>query len=114
MQVRVYEKVSQKPNGDRDTNTHPSSEFWVDVVNGKARTTVFKNNQFDSYWTSINGSRKTYLDEAMKFAKDFAVTLGGVEVVGVEDTVTEAKILELEASIAASTAELKRLKEKTK
>lgn len=110
MQIRVYETVSQRPNGDRDTRVHSSSEFRVVLVNGDRRTTVFQNDQFDRHWTSINGTRDEYLRNAMAAASELAKTLGTCEIVGVEITNREKEIADLEVSIERDQARLKKLK----
>jgi hypothetical protein len=111
MQIRVYEEVTQKPNGDRDTRTHPCSAFKVVLVNGDRRTTIFKNNQFDPWWTHINGTRTEYLNAAMKAAEDMAKTLGGCEIVGIELTKHEQEILNLQESIKRDQQKLDKMLE---
>lgn len=110
MQIRVYEKVSQCPMGDRDTKLHPSSAFTVVLVNGDRRTTIFSNNQYDHWWTSIQGTREEYLQEAMKAAEDMAKTLGACEIVGVNLTKKEVRVEELENIIQKAQDELLALK----
>lgn len=110
MQIRIYETVSQKPNGDRDPHTHPCSAFEVVLVNGDRRSTIFKNDQFDPWWTHINGTREQYLAEATKAAEDMAKTLGSCEIVGVQLTKREKEITDLEASIKRDQEKLAKLK----
>jgi hypothetical protein len=110
MQIRIYETVSQKPNGDRATKLSPSSSFEVVLINGENRSTIFKNNQFNSFWTYVEGTREQYLAEAMKAAEDMAKTLGGCEIVGVQFTKREKEITDLEASIKRDQEKLQNLK----
>lgn len=110
MQIRVYEKVSMMPNGDRDTRTHPSSAFKVVLVNGDRRTTIFTNDQFDHWWTHINGTREEYLAQAMDAAESMAKTLGACEIVGVNLTKKEVRLEELEKIIHDAQHELLTLK----
>lgn len=109
MELRVYETVSQKPNGDRDTRTHPSSSFEVVLVNGDLRSVMFSNDQFDKWWCHINGTRKEYLDEALKKADEIAKTLGGIKVIHPDRTAHEKKVIDVKARIRASQDELKKL-----
>ncbi len=110
MQIRVYETVSQMPNGDRDTQRHPCSKFEVVLVNGDKRSTIFKNDQFDGNWVSIIGSREAYLKEAMDKAEEFALTMGACEIVGVNATKHEKEIMDLEHKIKLDQAHLAELK----
>lgn len=110
MQIRIYETVSQKPNGDRDPHTHPCSAFKVVLTNGDRSSTVFENDQFDPWWSHINGTREQYLAEATKFAEDLAKTLGGAEIVGIALTKREKEITDLEARIKHDQQKLQKLK----
>lgn len=112
MQIRIYETVDQRPNGDRDPQRHPSSKFEVYLVSGERRTLVFKNDQFDPFYVSIKGTRDQYLSEAMKFARELSQTLGSCEIVGVELTKEEKEIAELEVSIRRDIDRLNKLKKK--
>lgn len=112
MEIRVYERVTMRPRGDRDTRTHPSSAFEVVLVNGDRRSTVYRNDQFDHWWTSINGTREEYLNKAMDAAESLAETLGACEIVGVNATKDEVRAEELRRKIAKDTEELRKLEEK--
>lgn len=112
MQIRIYEKITMAPKGDRDPNRHPCSSFIVKLVNGDRVTKVFENDQFDHHWTTIRGKRDEYLKEAMDFASNLAKTLGACEIVGVELTKKEQEIADLEASIARDQKRLSELRKK--
>lgn len=112
MQLRVYETISQHPRGDRDTKLHPSSAFKVVLVGVTGRrTTIFSNDQYDPWWTTINGTREQYLNEAMKAAENMAKTLGAAEIVGVQITRHEVEANELRERIAKDTERLAELEE---
>ena len=72
MKIHIIEKVCQRPNGDRATTTSPSSVFKVILINGEKNKTLFKNDQFDQFYTSINGKRESYLKEAQAEALEWA------------------------------------------
>lgn len=112
-QIKVYETVTQQPNGDRDVLRHPSSAFEVYLVKDNKRFRVFKNNQFDRFHCHISGTRLEYLNEAMKHAEELALVLDGCEIVGVDLTKDEKRMMELEAEISRLTSELNLLKRKT-
>jgi len=76
MHIEIREKVDQQPNGDRDTQRHDSSSFFVVLVNGDKSTIAFQNNQFDAFHCQINGTRAGYLHEAQAWATDFGETIG--------------------------------------
>lgn len=112
MQIKIYEKVSMMPNGDRDTRTHPSSAFKVVLINGDRKTTIFKNDQYDGFSSSIQGTRDGYLHEANEAANSLAETLGGAEILGVAFTKLEMRAEELRANIKRDTQELAEIERK--
>jgi len=76
MKIEIHETVSQQPNGDRDTRRHPSSAFKVVLINGDKKSTLFSNDQFDSFHCHISGTRQGHLNEAQKKALEIGETMG--------------------------------------
>jgi hypothetical protein len=110
MKIKIFETVSLMPNGDRDTQRHPSSAFEVVLENDKGdKFTVFKNNQFDSNWCSIKGSRQGHLNAAFFQAEELATVLGDVEILGPDVTKKEKDIMDIQARIERDKKELERL-----
>lgn len=111
MQIKVYEKVEQRPHGDRDTRTHPCSSFKVVLINNGLRATVFSNNQWNGFHCHIKGTRAEYLNQAMDRASQIATVLGAAEIVGVDQTKHEVRAAEVRAEIKKLQDELELLKE---
>lgn len=110
MEIKIFETVSQQPNGDRDTCRHPSSSFEVVLVNGDIRKVIFKNDQFKPWWCHIEGTRTQYLNEAEEFARDMAKTLGLKGFKSVNMTKREKEIMDTEAEINRLQLKLAKLK----
>lgn len=107
MNIEIHERITQQPNGDRDTQRHPSSAFKVVLINGNKTATLFQNSQFDNFHCHIRGTRKEYLAEAQKEAKHFAETMGCD--FNLEPTTIPDEITELQARIKHDQAKLKKL-----
>lgn len=80
MKVLLREYITRQPNGDRDTEVHPSSEWKIVLEKtdkNKVRSYQELNsfNQFDPFWSSI-GNRSASLREAKKYADEVANFLG--------------------------------------
>lgn len=79
MNLRVFitERVTKKPNGDRDTQRHPSSHFkvWLENVEDGPSMMVFDVDQFDSFHCHIDGTRDAKLREAREYAEQLVAIL---------------------------------------
>lgn len=114
MKIIVTEDITMRPNGDRDTNRHPSSAFTVFIEgdDGK-RVSVFHNDQYDRWWVHIDGLRIDYLNEANKKAEELSRLLGA-EIVGIEVTSVEKRLMELHDIIKDAHEEIRKLGELSK
>lgn len=112
MIIKVFETVSQEPNGDRDPNRHPCSKFEVVLHNEDTdkSTIVGVFDQYDPWWTHINGTRAEYLDKALSKAKEMSEALGGVKIEGPDLTNHEKAIVDTEKEIKRLQAKLSDLK----
>lgn len=108
MKIEIHETVSQQPNGDRDTRRHQSSAFKVVLINGDKKSTLFSNDQFNSFHCHIDGTRQSYLNEAQKKALEIGETIGCE--VNIIPTMAPTEIDMLEKRIAADQKRLKELK----
>jgi hypothetical protein len=112
MRIEIHESVSQQPNGDRDTQRHPSSAFKVVLINGNKTATLFKNDQFDSFNCHIDGTRQSFLNEAQKEALHFGETMECD--VDINPSTIPDEVKTLKARIAADQKRLKELLEQRK
>lgn len=112
MQIRVYETVTMRPNGDRDPGRHPCSSFDVVLVNGERKFCFFHIDQFNNFNCSIDGTRLSHLKHAMDAADAMARVIGTVEIVGIEVTKLEKEMMDLESSIKRDQIRLNELRRK--
>jgi len=75
--IEILEKVSQRPNGDRDHETHPHSTFTVVVVDTTGKKEKLKRfEHYDHWWTHFDGTRADALGKAQKYARKMARVIG--------------------------------------
>ncbi len=106
MRVIIREYLTMRPRGDRDTQRHPCYAFEVVLENSnKGSTVVFSNDQHNSWWTTIDGTRDEYLREAQAKALEIADIVGCP--VDISPNNTEVDTLRIR--IAEDTARLQEL-----
>jgi len=76
MHICIHETVEQRPNGDRATHKSPSSKFEVVLVNSGKQEVLYTADQFDPFYTHIQGTRAEYLETALARQKKLADVLG--------------------------------------
>lgn len=107
--IKIYETVTQEPNGDRDISRHPCSKFEVLLFNEELNISHIVKifDQFDSSWTGIRGTRDGLHKEARSYAESLGLVLNGMKIQDADETKNEKEIMDAQA-------EIRRLEEKIK